>query len=149
MASMTRTVRLTAAESFWYLLGCVAFGAMYLAKVPAKKALAEAGLARMTSAERFWYRVQCVALGTGYLAKLPVKQALSEMGPSRGGGHRGAPDRAESDRRGAGRPEAHLGAAGRTGQPGYGGLVPAPRREQDGPAAGRRGRRQSSHQRRH
>ena len=73
MASMTRTVRLTAAESFWYLFGCVAFGAMYLAKVPAKKALAEAGLARMTSAERFWYRVQCVALGAGYLAKLPVK----------------------------------------------------------------------------
>jgi hypothetical protein len=129
MAPVTRAVRLTAAESFWYLLGCMAFGAMYLAKVPAKKALAEAGLARMTSAERFWYRVQCVAFGAGYLAKLPVKQALSEMGPSRGGGHR---------------PGADQG-----GQPEDGGLIPAPRREQELPAARRHGRRQSSHQRRH
>lgn len=79
MAAIIRMVRLTAAESFWYLLGCVSFGAMYLAKVPAKKALSEAGLASMTSAERFWYVVQCVAFGVGYLAKVPLKKALSEI----------------------------------------------------------------------
>jgi hypothetical protein len=78
VAAIIRMVRLTAAESFWYLLGCVSFGAMYLAKVPAKKALAEAGLTQMTSAERFWYIVQCAAFGGGYLAKVPLKKALSE-----------------------------------------------------------------------
>jgi hypothetical protein len=164
MASMTRTVRLTAAESFWYLLGCIALGAMYLAKVPAKKALAEAGLAQLTRAERFWYRVLCVAFGAGYLAKLPVKQALSEMGPSRGGGHRGGPDRAGADRAGADRAGADRAGADRAGadragagragtgrpdQPDYSGLVPAPRREPEAPAAGRHGRRQGPHQRRH
>lgn len=79
MAAIVRAVRLTATESIWYTLGCIWFGAMYLAKVPAKKALSEAGLARMTSAEQFWYVLQCVALGTGYLAKLPLKKALSEI----------------------------------------------------------------------
>jgi hypothetical protein len=79
VAAIIRMVRLTAAESLWYLLGCVSFGAMYLAKVPAKKALAEAGLAQMTSAERFWYALQCVAFGAGYLAKVPLKKALSEV----------------------------------------------------------------------
>jgi len=89
MATVLRTARLSAAESFWYLVGCIGFGLMYLAKVPVKKALAEAGLAEMTSAERFWYRVQCVALGAGYLAKIPVKKALNEAGPVHGGGRRG------------------------------------------------------------
>jgi hypothetical protein len=79
VAAIIRTVRLTAAESFWYTLGCVWFGAMYLAKVPAKKALCEAGLAQMTSAERCWYVVQCFALGAGYLLKVPLKKALSEV----------------------------------------------------------------------
>ena len=79
MAALIRTVRLTAAESFWYVLGCVWFGAMYLAKVPAKKALSEAGLARLTSAEQFWYVVSCIALGAGYLLKVPLKKALSEV----------------------------------------------------------------------
>jgi hypothetical protein len=79
VAAIIRMVRLTAAESLWYLVGCVSFGAMYLAKVPAKKALAEAGLAQMTSAEQFWYVVQCVAFGAGYLAKVPLKKALSEI----------------------------------------------------------------------
>lgn len=82
MVAMTRRVRLTAAESFWYALGCVWFGAMYLAKVPAKKALSEAGLTEMTSAERFWYVLQCAWFGSGYLAKLPVKKALSEVRPA-------------------------------------------------------------------
>ncbi len=88
MTTVLRTARLSAAESFWYLAGCIAFGLMYLAKVPVKKALAEAGLAQMTGAERFWYRAQCVALGAGYLAKIPVKRALAEIGPVHGGGRR-------------------------------------------------------------
>jgi hypothetical protein len=34
-------VELTGAERFWYVLGCIAFGAMYIAKLPAAKALSE------------------------------------------------------------------------------------------------------------
>jgi len=79
VAAIIRMVRLTAAESFWYVLGCVWFGAMYLAKVPVKKALSEAGLVQLTSAEQFWYVLQCVAFGAGYLAKVPLKKALSEI----------------------------------------------------------------------
>jgi hypothetical protein len=71
-------VSLSAAASFWYILGCIAFGAMYLAKVPAKKALSEAGMAEMTAAEKFWYVLECIPFGGGYFAKLPVKKALSE-----------------------------------------------------------------------
>ena len=70
---------MSAAASFWYVLGCIGFGAAYFAKVPAKKALSEAGLATMTSAEKFWYVLQCIAFGAGYFAKLPVKKALTEM----------------------------------------------------------------------
>lgn len=79
MAAIAGRLRLTAAESFWYVLGCIAFGGMYFAKVPAKKALSDAGLAEMTGAERFWYVLQCIAFGAGYFAKVPVKKALSEM----------------------------------------------------------------------
>jgi hypothetical protein len=79
MTAVAGRLRLTAAESLWYVLGCIAFGGMYLAKVPAKKALSEAGLAKMTGAERFWYVLQCIAFGAGYLAKVPVKRALTEM----------------------------------------------------------------------
>jgi len=79
MAAIAGRVRLTAVESFWYVLGCIAFGGMYFAKVPAKKALSEAGLAEMTGAERFWYVLQCIAFGAGYFAKIPVKKALTEM----------------------------------------------------------------------
>jgi hypothetical protein len=78
VTAIVRTVRLTAAESFWYVLGCVGFGAMYFAKVPAKKALSDAGLGQMTSAEQFWYVLQCIAFGAGYFAKVPIKKALSE-----------------------------------------------------------------------
>lgn len=70
---------LTAAGTFWYILGNIAFGAMYFAKVPAKKALADAGLATMTGAEKFWYVLMCIAFGGGYFAKLPVAKALSEV----------------------------------------------------------------------
>lgn len=79
MTAILRTVRMTSAESLWYVVGCISFGAMYFSKVPVKKALAEAGLGRMTSAEQFWYVVQCIALGAGYFAKIPVKKALSEV----------------------------------------------------------------------
>jgi hypothetical protein len=70
---------LTAAGSFWYVLGCIPFGAMYFCKVPAKKALDDAGICEMTSAEKFWYVLQCIAFGAGYFAKLPVAKALSEI----------------------------------------------------------------------
>jgi len=100
MTTVLRTARLSAAESFWYLVGCIGFGLMYLAKVPVKKALAEAGLAQMTSAERFWYRVQCVALGAGYLAKIPVKKALNEIGPVPGGGRRAGGRRQQESNKG-------------------------------------------------
>ncbi|MGH3304624.1 MAG: hypothetical protein ACRDOK_23685 [Streptosporangiaceae bacterium] len=70
---------MTSAASFWYILQCIAFGAGYFAKVPAKKALQDAGMAEMTSWERFWYVLQCIPFGAGYFAKLPVAKALSEM----------------------------------------------------------------------
>jgi hypothetical protein len=79
MAAMVRAIRMTGAESFWYVLGCIGFGAMYFAKVPVKKALSEAGLVQLTGAEQVWYVVQCIALGAGYFAKIPVKKALSEL----------------------------------------------------------------------
>lgn len=79
MASIRGKVSFTAAESFWYVIGCIWFGGMYFAKVPVKKALSDAGLAEMTSAERFWYVLQCIAFGAGYFAKIPVKKALGEM----------------------------------------------------------------------
>jgi hypothetical protein len=41
MAAMVRTIRMTGAESFWYVLGCIGFGAAYFAKIPVKKALSE------------------------------------------------------------------------------------------------------------
>ncbi|MET7476748.1 hypothetical protein ABZT17_20570 [Streptomyces sp. NPDC005648] len=43
---------MTGAERF-YILGCIAFGASYFAKVPVKKALADFGHGEMTGAERF------------------------------------------------------------------------------------------------
>ena len=69
----------TSAESFWYILGCIAFGASYFAKVPAKKALSEYGLTEMTEAEKFWYVLMNIAFGSGYLAKVITKKALSEV----------------------------------------------------------------------
>ncbi|GHC61324.1 hypothetical protein [Streptomyces flavofungini] len=80
--------RTTSAESFWYILGCIAFGASYFAKVPAKKALSEYGLAEMTGAERFWYVVMNIAFGSGYLSKVITKKALSEVGRTGSGAMR-------------------------------------------------------------
>jgi len=87
---MARTVRLTAAESFWYVVQCIAFGAGYFAKVPVKKALSEVGLVEMTGAEQFWYVLQCIAFGAGYFAKVPVKKALSEVVPASASGQQPA-----------------------------------------------------------
>ena len=38
---MMKNIGLTAAEKFWYVLGCIAFGAAYFKKVPVAKALSE------------------------------------------------------------------------------------------------------------
>jgi hypothetical protein len=89
MASMAGRLRLTAAEQFWYVLQCIAFGAGYFTKVPVKKALSEVGLAQMTAAEQFWYVLQCIAFGAGYFAKVPVKKALSELAPISAPGYAG------------------------------------------------------------
>ncbi|MFI7005647.1 hypothetical protein [Streptomyces sp. NPDC050145] len=70
--------RTTTAEAFWYVLGCLWFGANYFAKVPVKRALGEYGLAEPTGAEKFWYVVMNIALGAGYFAKVIAKKALSE-----------------------------------------------------------------------
>jgi hypothetical protein len=70
---------LTAAEKFWYILMCVWFGAGYLSKIPAKKALADFGLAELTGAESFWYILMCLWFGAGYFAKIPAKKAISEL----------------------------------------------------------------------
>jgi hypothetical protein len=72
-------VSLTAAEKFWYVLGCISFGAAYFAKIPAKKALSDFGMAELTGAEGFWYVLQCIAFGAGYFAKLPTAKAISEL----------------------------------------------------------------------
>jgi hypothetical protein len=77
---MMKNIGLTAAEKFWYVLGCIAFGAAYFQKVPAKKALSDFGLVEMTSAESFWYVFMCIPFGAGYFAKIPVAKALSELG---------------------------------------------------------------------
>jgi hypothetical protein len=74
-----RQLVLTTVEGFWYVLMCLGFGLGYFAKIPAKKALQDFGLAQMTVAESFWYVLMCIAFGGGYWAKIPVKKALSEM----------------------------------------------------------------------
>lgn len=51
----------------------------YFAKIPAKKAMANFGLASLTGAEAFRYVLMCLAFGAGYFAKLPVAKALSEL----------------------------------------------------------------------
>jgi hypothetical protein len=71
-------VQLSAAEAFWYILGCIALGANYFAKIPVKKALTEAGQTHLSAAEKFWYVIECIAFGSGYFAKVVVKKALSE-----------------------------------------------------------------------
>jgi hypothetical protein len=75
-----RQFGLTAAEKFWYVLGCIMLGMAYLRKVPVKRALADFGLVEMTSAESFWYVLGCIfPPGMAYLAKVSVAKALSEL----------------------------------------------------------------------
>jgi hypothetical protein len=69
----------TGAEKFWYVLGCIDFGASYIAKVPTKKALSEYGLVELTGAEKFWYVILCIFFASGYFQKVIVKRALSEV----------------------------------------------------------------------
>ena len=78
-AQAIRKTCLTAAEKFWYVVGNIAFGAAYFAKIPAKKALSDFGLAELTSAEEFWYVLMCIAFGAGYFAKIPTAKAISEL----------------------------------------------------------------------
>jgi hypothetical protein len=82
-AQLARKIGMTAAEQFWYVLGCIAFGAAYLQKVPVKKALADYGLVTMTGAEQFWYVLGCIAFGIAYFMKVPVAKALAELGQFR------------------------------------------------------------------
>ncbi len=124
MTAIVRTVRLTGAESFWYVLGCIAFGAMYFAKIPAKKALSEVGLGEMTGAEQFWYVLQCIAFGAGYFAKVPMKKALSDL--------TSAPATPYDPRLGYGTDSGPLRGYGQdelaNGQPGRSPALPASRR---------------------
>lgn len=68
----------TTAEAFWYVVGCVAFGANYFAKLPVRRALMEYGLLTVSRWERFWYGLMNI-IGAGYFAKVIVKKALSEI----------------------------------------------------------------------
>jgi hypothetical protein len=70
---------MTAAGMFWYIVGCISFGAAYFTKVPVKKAMADFGLVHLTGAETFWYYLGCVFFGANYFAKLPAAKALSEL----------------------------------------------------------------------
>ncbi len=79
VTSAARKAAFTSWEHIWYVLQCVAFGAGYFSKVPAKKALQDFGLVTMTNAEQFWYVLMCVAFGAGYFAKIPTAKALSEL----------------------------------------------------------------------
>lgn len=75
-----RKIHLTAAEAFWYVLGCVAFGGAYFAKLPVKKALHDFGYGpALAGMERFWYRLGCVAMGGAYFMKVSAAKALTEV----------------------------------------------------------------------
>jgi hypothetical protein len=80
------------AEVFWYVLGCIWFGAAYFAKLPAKKAACEIlselqldgqGPSRaygLRGAEIFWYVLMCISsVGGAYFAKVSAKKALWEV----------------------------------------------------------------------
>ncbi len=70
---------MTTWEGIWYVVMCIALGAGYLAKIPAKKAMHDFGLIEMTGAEHVWYDVMCIPFGAAYFAKIPVAKALSEL----------------------------------------------------------------------
>lgn len=82
---------LRGAESFWYVLGCIAMGTAYFSKIPGKKAACELfselqldgqGPSRSYSLrgmEGFWYVLMCLGFGAGYFAKVSAKKALWEL----------------------------------------------------------------------
>ena len=82
---------LRGAETFWYVLGCIAMGAAYFSKLPGKKAACEVfselqldgqGPSRSYSLrgmESFWYVLMCLGFGAGYFAKVSAKKALWEL----------------------------------------------------------------------
>ena len=78
-AVAVRRGALTAAAHFWYIVGNIPLFAMYFAKVPAKRAMADAGLCELTGFEAFWYVLMCIPFGAGYFAKIPVAKALAEL----------------------------------------------------------------------
>ena len=73
--------RLTAGEAFWYVLGNIWLAGMYFAKLPAMKAMEEAGLVTMSGWGRFWYYVGCVPFGQMYMMKVPVKRVIMDIRP--------------------------------------------------------------------
>jgi hypothetical protein len=78
-AHAAKKVGMTTWEGIWYVIQNIWFGAGYLTKVPAKKALQDFGLVEMTGAEHFWYILMCIGFGAGYFAKIPTAKALSEL----------------------------------------------------------------------
>lgn len=83
---------LTGAEPFWYVLGCIDFGAAYFLKLPAKKAASEiltelqfdgGGPSRgygLTSAGAFWYILMCIfGFGGAYFMKVSAKKGMWEL----------------------------------------------------------------------
>ena len=82
---------LNSAEGFWYVLGCIAWGAAYFQKLPGKKAACEVfselqldgqGSGRgyaLNGIETFWYILMCLWFGAGYFAKVSAKKALWEL----------------------------------------------------------------------
>jgi len=61
------------------VLGCIAFGAACLQKIPVKRALADFGLAELTGAESVWYILGCLSFGAAYFAKVSAAKAISEL----------------------------------------------------------------------
>lgn len=83
---------LTGAEPFWYILGCINFGAAYFMKLPARKAasevfselLADGGgpgnAYGLTGAGTFWYVLMCIlGCGGAYFAKVSCKKGMWDV----------------------------------------------------------------------
>lgn len=77
---------LRGAESFWYVLGCIAMGAAYFSKLPGKKAACEVfselqldgqGPSRsytLHGMEGFWYVLMCLGFGAATSPKCPPRK---------------------------------------------------------------------------
>lgn len=76
--NVTVTPDFTGWARFWYYLGNVFLAASYFAKIPARRALEQAGVGRLTGAERFWYVIENIPLGAGYFAKIIVARAIAQ-----------------------------------------------------------------------